>query len=143
VNTITRKAALVASAMVLAASGAFGAFGALGAGAASAQSSSAKVTVGDNFFKPEDLEVTAGTKVTWTNTGKILHNVQPNKGKKFGTKSLARGKSYSFTFKKPGTYAYYCSFHGSPGGGQHGTIVVKPAAAPTTTTTGLLDQKSG
>jgi hypothetical protein len=32
-------------------------------------------------------------------------------------------------------------FHGSPNRGQHGTIVVK--AAPTTTTTGLLDQKSG
>jgi plastocyanin len=67
--------------------------------------------------------------------------VRPNKGKKFGTNELPRGKSYSYTFKKPGTYAYYCTFHGSPGGGQHGTIVVTPA--PTTTTTGLLDRKSG
>jgi plastocyanin len=139
VNTITRKAALVVSAAALAAAMALGA---LGAGPANAQSSgSSKVTVGDNFFKPDDVEITAGTKVTWTNTGKILHSVTPNKGKKFGAKELPRGKSYSYTFKKPGTYAYYCVFHGSPNRGQHGTIVVQ--AAPTTTTTGLLDQKSG
>ncbi len=138
-NRITRKAALVVSAVVLAAAGAVGAVGTLPAGAPS--SGSGKVTVGDNYFKPGDLEVTAGTKVTWTNQGKILHSVTPDKGKKFGTKELSRGKSYSYTFKKPGTYAYYCTFHGSPGKGQHGTIVVK--AAPTTTTTGVLDQKSG
>ena len=138
-NRITRKAALVVSAVVLAAAGAVGAFGTLPAGAQS--SGSGKVTVGDNYFKPDDLEVTAGTKVTWTNQGKILHSVTPNKGKRFGTKELSRGKSYSYKFKKPGTYAYYCTFHGSPGKGQHGTIVVK--AAPTTTTTGVLDRKSG
>ena len=138
-NRITRNAALVVSAVVLAAAGAVGAFGTLPAGAQS--SGSGKVTVGDNYFKPDDLEVTAGTKVTWTNQGKILHSVTPNKGKRFGTKELSRGKSYSYKFKKPGTYAYYCTFHGSPGKGQHGTIVVK--AAPTTTTTGVLDRKSG
>ena len=139
-NRITRKAALVVSAMALAATGAFGT---LGTGSAAAQSSSSKVTVGDNYFKPQDLEVTAGTKVTWTNKGKILHSVTPNKGKKFGESELSRGKSYSYTFKKPGTYAYYCTFHGSPGKGQHGTIVVTPAAESTTTTTGVLDRKSG
>ena len=141
-NSIIRKAALVVSATALAAT-TFGATGVVGSAPAGAQTSgSAKVDVGDNFFRPEDLEIVAGTKVTWKNNGKILHNVTPNKGKKFGTSSLGKGKSYSYTFKKPGKYAYYCSFHGSPGGGQHGTIVVKPAP-PTTTTTGLLDQKSG
>ena len=139
-NRITRKAALVISAVALTTTGALGAFATVPAGAQS--SSSGKVTVGDNYFKPADIEVAAGTKVTWKNQGKILHSVTPDKGKKFGTKELSRGKSYSYTFKKPGTYAYYCSFHGSPGKGQHGTIVVK-AAAPTTTTTGLLGQKSG
>jgi plastocyanin len=141
VNRITRKAALVVSAMVLAVGGAFGALGTAPAGAQSGGTS--KVTVGDNYFKPTDVEVTAGTKVTWTNRGKILHSVTPNKGKKFGTKELSRGKSYSYKFKKPGTYAYYCTFHGSPGKGQHGTIVVTAAAASTTATTSVLDKKSG
>ena len=135
---IMQKSALVVSALALATATTFGALSAAPAGAQS--SSSGQVTVGDNYFKPGQISVTAGTKVTWTNKGKIIHSVTPNKGKAFGTKSLSRGKKYSFTFKKPGTYAYYCTFHGSPGSGQHGTIVV---TAPTTTTTGLLDQKSG
>jgi plastocyanin len=139
VNTITRKVGLVMSAMVLTAAGALGALTAVPAGAQS--SSSGKVTVGDNYFKPADVEVTAGTKVTWKNTGKVVHSVTPDKGKKFGTKELSHGKSYSYKFKTPGTYAYYCTFHGSPGKGQHGTIVV--SAAPTTTTTSVLSQKSG
>ena len=133
-----RRVTLVASAVAVSATIAVGTVGVAPAGA---QSSSGAVTVGDNYFKPQDIEITAGTKVTWTNKGKIIHSVTPNKGKLYGTKSLARGKSYSYRFKKPGKYAYYCTFHGSPGGGQHGTIVV--TAAPTTTTTGLLDRKSG
>jgi plastocyanin len=137
VSRFGRKIALVASALAVSAT--LGA-GSIGIAPAGAQSNSGAVTVGDNYFRPQDIEVTAGTKVTWTNKGKIIHSVTPNKGKRFGTKALARGKSYSYTFKKPGKYAYYCTFHGSPGGGQHGTIVV---TAPTTTTTGLLDQKSG
>jgi len=113
-----------------------GAPSAAGATAAPTQTSgTAKVKVGDNFFEPETLEITAGTKVTWKNEGKVLHNVRPvKKGAKWGTTSLTRGKSYSHTFKKPGKYVYYCSFHGSPTGGQRGTIVVS-APAPVTTTT--------
>ena len=139
---ITRTLGLWVSAMAVTATVAVGAVGVAPAGAQS--SGTAKVEVGDNFYKPADLDIVAGTKVTWTNKGKILHNVTANKKKqKFGTNSLAKGKSYSYTFKKPGTYAYYCSFHGAPGSGQHGTIVVEPAPTPTTTSTGLLDQKSG
>lgn len=115
---------------------------ALGVGAATAapvaaqSGGTAKVEVGDNFFKPEDLEVVAGTKVTWTNDGKVLHNITPvKKGKWTGTSALSKGKKYSFTFKKPGTYAYYCSFHGSPTGGQHGQIVVTKATPATTAPT--------
>lgn len=99
----------------------------------------ARVEVGDNFFKPERLEVPVGTRVTWRNEGRILHNVVPVKGKAWGTRSLVAGKSYSYRFRKPGTYAYYCTFHGSPTSGQRGTVVVTAAgsgAATTTTTTG-------
>src|SRR4051812_18126361 len=61
------------------------------------------------------------------------------------------GASYSFTFTKPGTYSYYCVYHGgttatgknNPITNMNGTIVVQgeatpapaPAAAPTTTPT--------
>ena len=107
-----------------------------GAAAPTQTSGKATVEVGDNFFEPDELEITAGTKVTWKNEGKVLHNVVPvKKGKWKGTSSLTKGKSYSYTFKKAGKYAYYCSFHGSPTGGQRGTIVVAKAAPATTSTT--------
>ena len=107
-----------------------------GAAAPAQSSGSGAVTVKDNFFQDDEITVTAGTKVTWTNKGNIIHNITPVKSTpKFGTKALNKGKKYSFTFKKPGEYAYYCSFHGSPSGGQHGTIVVKAAPPVTTMTT--------
>ena len=120
---IIQKSALVVSALALASATTFGALSAAPAGA---QSSSGQVTVGDNYFKPGEIDVTAGTKVTWTNKGKIIHSVTPNKGKLFGTKALSRGKKYSYTFKKPGTYAYYCTFHGNKNGvGMAGKVTVK------------------
>lgn len=83
-----------------------------------------KVDTGDNFFKPQKLKITVGSTVRWKNTGRSLHNVVPNKGKAYGTARLSPGKSYKYTFTAPGTYKYYCSFHGAPNSGQHGTIVV-------------------
>jgi plastocyanin len=97
-------------------------------------SGKAKVKAGDNFFKPDDIVITAGTKVTWINTGKILHNVHPAKGK-WGTKSLKKGAKYSYVFKQPGEYSYWCTFHGSPTSGQRGVIEVVAAETPTPTTT--------
>ena len=38
--------------------------------------------------------------------------------------NVAGSGTFSTTFNTPGTYAYYCVFHGSPGAGMHGTIVV-------------------
>lgn len=37
----------------------------------------------------------------------------------------ASGGSFSYTFAKPGTYHYYCQFHGGPTGGMAGTVVVQ------------------
>jgi len=37
----------------------------------------------------------------------------------------ASGGSFFYTFAKPGTYHYYCQFHGSPTGGMTGTVVVQ------------------
>jgi plastocyanin len=135
-SRITRTIATAATVGALALGVGATSVGTAGASTAAQTSGTAKVEVGDNFFKPQDLEVTAGTKVTWRNEGKVLHNVMPvKKGKWKGTSALTKGKSYSFRFKKPGTYKYYCTFHGSPTGGQHGSIVVTKAAPPTTTTT--------
>jgi len=67
----------------------------------------------DNFsFGPTDLTVSAGTTVTWTNRDDIPHTVvSTDEPKAFKSKVLDTDEKFSFTFTKPGTYAYFCSIH--------------------------------
>jgi LPXTG-motif cell wall-anchored protein len=110
-----------------------GRFGSV-ATAAPAQATS-KVEVDDNYFKPQTLTVQAGTTVKWGSEGKHEHTVTADNGA-FGSGDLKSGGTFSFTFNKAGTYAYYCKYHGARGGvGMSGTIVVKAAAAPSNPTT--------
>lgn len=65
----------------------------------------------DNFsFSPANLEIKAGTTVTWTNADDIPHTVVSNE-KIFKSKVLDTDQKFSFTFDKPGTYPYFCSLH--------------------------------
>jgi plastocyanin len=105
------------------------------AGAPAQAGTTVKIDTGDNFFKPKTVTIEVGTTVKWTNTGRSVHSVTPNKGHKFGEDTLRPDADYSFTFNEPGTYPYYCTFHGAPGVGQHGTIKVTSPATPTTPTT--------
>ena len=66
-----------------------------------------------NFaFSPAALTVTAGTTVTWTNKDGDAHTVtSQGSGGPLASTALATGQSYSYTFTKPGTYAYLCTIH--------------------------------
>jgi len=65
----------------------------------------------DNFsFGPETLTVAVGTTVTWTNRDDIPHTVVSTDGV-FKSKVRDTDEKFSYTFVKPGTYAYYCSVH--------------------------------
>ena len=63
-------------------------------------------------FFPNALTVTAGTTVKWTNSAvdKIDHAVFSPDGL-FNSATLKPGDTFTFTFTKPGTYQYICSFH--------------------------------
>jgi plastocyanin len=80
----------------------------------------------DNTFRPETLEVAAGTEVRWTNDGRNEHNVLPVEGDEWGVavESFEPGDEYVHRFTEPGTYAYYCSLHGTTTQGMVGTIEV-------------------
>jgi len=67
----------------------------------------------DNFrFTPATLTVAAGTTVTWTNRDDIPHTVvSTDDPKTFKSKVLDTDEKFSFTFSKPGTFAYFCSIH--------------------------------
>ncbi len=86
-------------------------------------SSSTNAVAIKNFqFTPKKIEVKAGTKVTWTNQDSAVHTVTSDEGAPttFDSGNLAQGKTYSFTFDKPGTYQYHCEIHVS----MKGTVVV-------------------
>lgn len=80
----------------------------------------------DNTFRPEEVEVAAGTEVVWVNDGRNEHNVLPVEGDGWGVEAaaFAPGDEYSHRFTAPGTYGYYCSLHGTTTKGMIGTIVV-------------------
>lgn len=87
----------------------------------------------DLKFKPERIQVSKGTTVTWKNSGSVAHSITaygdelpdgaayfasggadsqqaaedayPDKG------SVAKGESYEHTFETTGTYKYYCIPH--------------------------------
>ena len=65
----------------------------------------------DNFsFGPQELTVSAGTTVTWTNRDDIPHTVVSTE-KFFKSKVLDTDEKFSFKFDKTGTYPYFCSIH--------------------------------
>jgi plastocyanin len=88
----------------------------------------------DNNFLPQNLTVTAGTKVTFTNRGRNPHNIVPvdDAGRAIDTAGTWGAKDtefepkavYSSVFDRTGTFTYYCTIHGSPKGGMFGTITV-------------------
>ena len=65
----------------------------------------------DNFtFTPQEITVTRGTTVTWVNDDDIPHALATS-NKAFRSKAMDTEEKFSFTFKEPGTYEYFCSLH--------------------------------
>lgn len=89
--------------------------------AAAADGGSTEVTIESFTFMPEEVEVSAGTEVTWTNQDGFAHTV--TSGTPDDTTDRfdgvmgelgemnGKGKTFSFTFEEPGTYEYFCRFH--------------------------------
>ena len=83
-------------------------------------SGTADIVAVDFAFKPQNIEVTVGTKVTWTNNDTTTHQIV-SKGDPFpGDGTIDVGETYSVTFDTPGTYDYFCGIHNS----MTGSIVV-------------------
>ncbi len=83
-------------------------------------SGEAEVVAVDFSFSPAKIEVTPGTKVTWTNNDSVTHQIV-SKGDPFeGDGTIETGQSYTVTFDTPGTYDYFCGIHNS----MTGSIVV-------------------
>ncbi len=101
------------------------------------------VIVVNNAFQPLVDTVKVGGTITWAwlNTSPNAstdHNIIssgspsfPNDGSTTvpglsGTDYFSNPHSYQYTFAATGSYAFFCSLHGTAGVGMHGTINVLP-----------------
>ena len=95
----------------------------IAAGPALAQTAS--VSAVDSDFEPAELEVSAGTEVTWTNNGDLDHTVTADDGS-FDSGNMEPGDTFSFTFNDGEEFPYYCEYHGAEDGvGMAGTIILE------------------
>ena len=70
------------------------------------------VSIVDFAFDPPELEIPAGSTVTWTNRDTAPHTAT-SLDDAFDTETLGNGESGSHTFDAPGRFEYQCAFHPS------------------------------
>src|SRR5215212_5998783 len=99
------------------------------AGAAPRAAETKTVSIKDFAFDPKTISVNIGDTITWTNDGPSPHTVSAD-DVSFDSGNLDKGATFSQTFDKAGTFAYFCKYHGSKGGsGMAASITVGEAAA--------------
>lgn len=76
-------------------------------------------------YSPDSITVPAGTTVIWRNLDSVSHTVTAASGK-FDSGIINRDKNFSYTFKDPGTYDYYCTIHPY----MKAQVIVTPSGAP-------------
>jgi plastocyanin len=90
-----------------------------GEGGATTAGAEAAVEIANFAFSPAEIEVAAGTTVTWTNADGAPHTVTADDGG-FDSGRLNTGETFSQTFDTAGSFAYHCDFHPN----MKGTVVV-------------------
>jgi amicyanin len=76
-----------------------------------------KINMHNSAYQPANIQVRVGTTVTWTNQDEVPHTVtfrndMPGNSM-MGSSMMTHGQSFSYTFRMPGTYHYYCTVHPS------------------------------
>lgn len=80
----------------------------------------------DFSFEPAEVSVAVGTTVRFVNAGQARHSATLDSAA-FDSTLLEPGGEFSFTFTEAGTFPFYCTLHGLPGGeGMSGVIIVNP-----------------
>jgi len=91
------RAAMLASFTLLLSSGA-------------AEAATPSVSIKGFAFVPQVITVTVGTTISWTNEDEDPHTVVAN-DKSFHSAAMDTDDRFSYTFTKPGEFAYFCSLH--------------------------------
>jgi plastocyanin/methionine-rich copper-binding protein CopC len=75
------------------------------------------INMSEVMFKPQDIKISAGTKVTWINDESVEHyiNTETHPAHTYfplqNSRALKKGETFSTTFSSPGIYPYHCSAH--------------------------------
>ena len=78
---------------------------------------------GNNTFTPDAVTIESGQAVNWSNIAGF-HNVVADDDSFTSGAPSSSNWMFSHQFNDPGTYGYYCSIHGSAGGGGMSGIVI-------------------
>lgn len=78
----------------------------------------------DNFFQQRVDTVAVNGTVTWRNDGAVAHT-STSDASAWNSGSVDSGDTFVRQFTQAGTFPYHCTFHGAPGTGMSGTIVVR------------------
>lgn len=70
-----------------------------------------KVEISGFAYSPAAIKIAVGTKVTWTNKDSVEHNIVGDDFEDLNGPLLKQDETFSYTFKKAGTYAYHCNPH--------------------------------
>ena len=71
-------------------------------------------------FNPQNLTVRRGERITWTNKDLFPHSATAS-DQAFDSKAIAPNAAWSWVARKPGIYAYVCTFHPT----MKGTVTVQ------------------
>ena len=75
------------------------------------------VTIRNSAFSPNEVTISVGESVRWTNRDFVLHTAtsgnpgDADAGSEFDTGDLSRGESSTIQFDQVGEFVYFCRYH--------------------------------
>ncbi len=88
----------------------------------------------DNRFEYTEIRIPVGGSVDYVNGGRNPHNAVAADGSwstedMFGSLDMLEGDSAALEYDQPGTYVFFCTFHGNAeGAGMAATLIVGDGA---------------
>jgi len=76
-------------------------------------------SLGNRAYSPDQVSISVGDTVTWTNNDSIAHT-STSDASTWNSGVVAAGGRFSFTFQNAGTFNYHCTIHP----GMVGSVVV-------------------
>ena len=83
----------------------------------------ATITMTSESFNPVEVYIAPGQTVLWKNSNFLTHTVTADDSS-FDSGDLGTGEQFSMSFDTPGSYPFYCQYHGGPGGEDMAGVIV-------------------